>query len=216
MNAFIHRPRAYAWQLAAALLASCAAHGGVVPAGSFGPAGQSIVAPLRVPPDCKGQKTTSDYASITETLSTSGGSLCIPAFGGFGGKLKYPGADPSIDVSLTSSTTNYDNMPELGQGTAIFYIQLGLSGGTSFSNYVGAGGGLASKTLVPKQPYTAYGQAVVYGFKYDFGPCYVVAKKNRYGGIIGGLGTLLKGQSIPVKANAVLEIYSGQQTQTKC
>jgi len=216
MNAFLHRPRAYAWPLAAALLASCAAHGGVVPAGSFGPAGQSIVAPLRVPPDCKGQQTTSDYASITETLSTSGGSLCIPAFGGFGGKVKYPGADPSIDVSLTSSTTNYDNMPELGQGTAIFYIQLGLSGATSFSSKVAAGGGLASQSLVPKQPYTAYGQAVVYGFKYDFGPCYVVAKKNRYGGIIGGLGTLLKGQSIPVKANAVLEIYSGQQTQTKC
>lgn len=211
MFALRHLLRLCAWPLAAALLASCASHGGIPPTGS-----ESLAVPLRVPPDCKGQKTQSQYASITETLSTSGGSLCIPAFGGFGGKVKYPGANPSVQLGLVSSTTNYDGMPELGQGTAIFFLQLALSGGTTFGSKVSAGGGLASKSLVPGQPYTAYGQAVVFGVKVNFGPCYMVAKKSKYGGVIGGLGSLLKGQNVPVAANGVIEVYSGQQSSTKC
>ncbi len=215
MLALRNRLRICAWAIAPALLAACAGHG-ALPSNSLAPAGSTMVQPLRVPPNCKGQKTTSQYASVTETLSTSGGSLCIPAFGGFGGKVKYPGANPSVQLGLTSSTTNYDNMPELGQGTAIFYIQLALSAGTTFSSKVHAGGGLASQSLVVGQPYTAYGQAIVLGIKVNFGPCYMIATKSKYGGAIGGLGSLLKGQNVPYKASGVIEVYSGQQSSTQC
>ena len=211
-----NRLRMCAWAIAPALLAACASHGGGLPPDALLPTGNGMVQRLAVPPDCKGQKTTGQYASVTQTLSTSGGSLCIPAFGGFGGKVKYPTASPSVQITLTSSTTNYNKMPELGDGTAIFYLQLGLSGGTTFGSKVRAGGGLASSTLVPGQPYTAYGEAVIYGFKVKFGPCYTVAKKSKFGGSIGGLGTLLKGQDVPVAASGVIEVYSGQQTAAKC
>jgi hypothetical protein len=168
------------------------------------------------PPPCKGQKTTKNYASLTVKLSTQGGSLCIPAFGGFGGSVKYPSANPSVKLHLISSTTNYNHQPKLGKGMAIFYLQLALSGGTSFGTNVQAGGGLTSKKIVPDQPYTAYGQAVVSGFKVLFGPCFVVATKGKYGGVIGGIGTLLKGRSIPVAARGVIEVYAGKQTGTQC
>ncbi len=107
-------------------------------------------------------------------------------------------------------------MPQLGQGTAIFYLQLALSGGTSFAPKVAAGGGLTAKKIVPGKPYTAYGQATISGFTIDFGPCDTIATKGKYGGVIGGIGTLLKGQSIPVAASGVIEIYAGKQTSTKC
>lgn len=174
------------------------------------------VQPDLVPPNCKGQKTTKQYASLTVTLSTQGGSLCIPSFGGFGGKLKYPSANPSVKLKLISSTTNYNQMPELGQGTAMFYLQVALSGGTSFGGNVRAGGGLTSATIVVGNPYTAYGQAKIDGFKLNFGPCYTIATKGKYGGVIGGIGTLLKGVRVPAAANGVIEIYSGQQTSKQC
>jgi hypothetical protein len=198
---------------AAALLYACAQTAGVVPQRS---SGTQAVLPMANPPACKGQKNTKDYASVTETLTTKGGSLCIPEFGGFGGKVKYPGASPSVQVTLTSSTTNYNGMPQLGQGTAIFYLQLAISGATTFGNKVRRGGGLTSAQIQPGYPYTIYGQAVVFGVKFNFGPCYATATQGKYGGVIGGVGTLLKGAQIPTAANAVLEVYSGQQTSSPC
>ncbi len=198
--------------LAVVFLAACAQHGStLLPSSAL-----ARVQPDLVPPNCKGQKTTKQYASLTVTLSTQGGSLCIPSFGGFGGKLKYPSANPSVKLKLISSTTNYDQMPELGQGTAMFYLQVALSGGTSFGGNVRAGGGLTSATIVAGNPYTAYGQAKVDGFKLNFGPCYTIATKGKYGGVIGGIGTLLKGVRVPAAANGVIEIYSGQQTSKQC
>jgi hypothetical protein len=195
-------------------VAACAHTGAVVPSA---PAGlQTLALPDANPPACKGQKHTKDYASLTETLSTQGGSLCIPEFGGFGGTVKYPAANPSVQLTLVSSTKNYNNEPKLGNGTAIFYLQLALSGGTSFGSNVRVGGGLTSQKIVPGDPYTAYGQAVISGFKFDFGPCYAVATKGKYGGVIGGIGTLLKGESIPVAASGVIEIYSGKQAGSTC
>ncbi len=199
----------------AALLAACAHNGGtMLPSTPLAPQERSL--PDANPPACKGQKDAKQYASLTVTLSTKGGSLCIPEFGGFGGTVKYPSANPSVNLTLISSIKNYNHQPELGQGTPIFYLQLALSGGTSFGTKVGAGGGLTSKQIDPGKPYTAYGQAVISGFKFDFGPCYAVAKKGKYGGVIGGIGTLLKGESIPFAASGVVEIYSGQQTSTPC
>ncbi len=199
---------------AAALLHACAhSASAVLPGDSSGTQG---LLPMANPPMCKGQKNAKDHASVTETLSTKGGSLCIPEFGGFGGKVKYPGASPSVQVTLTSSTTNYNGMPQLGQGTAIFYLQLAISGSTSFGNKVRHGGGLTSAQIQPGYPYTVYGQAVVFGVKVNFGPCYATATHGKYGGVIGGVGNLLKGQSIPTAGNAVLEVYAGQQTSSPC
>jgi hypothetical protein len=203
---------------AVALSTACAQHGATLPAtpslGSDVP--HRAAQPDLTPPQCKGQMNAKDYASLTVRLSTKGGSFCIPEFGGFGGTVNYPSANPSVKLSLISSTTNYDDMPELGQGTAIFYLQLALSGGTDFGKRVSRGGGLASQSIVPGDPYTIYGQAVVSRIKVNFEPCYVIATKSKYGGAINGIGTLLKGQQIPVAATGVIEIYSGQQTSTKC
>lgn len=201
--------------LPASALAACSTHGAApLPATAFAPPAGAL--PDAGPPVCKGQKTTKNYASLTVTLSTKGGSFCIPAYGGFGGSVKYPGANPSVKLKLISSTKDYSHLPQLGQGTAIFYLQLALSGGTSFAPRVQAGGGLTSKTIVPGKSYTAYGQATISGFTFSFGPCYSVATKGKYGGVIGGIGTLLKGESIPVAASGVIELYSGKQTSTKC
>jgi hypothetical protein len=201
--------------VAAALFGACAQQGGpMLPSAPLAP--QWLASPDLTPPKCKGQKNSKKYASLTVTLSTKGGSFCIPEFGGFGGTIKYPSANPSVKLKLISSTTDYNHQPQLGSGTAIFYLQLALSGGTTFGSHVSAGGGLASKSIVPGKPYTAYGQAVISGFTVNFGPCYATAKKSKYGGVIGGIGTLLENASIPVAASGIIEIYSGKQTSTKC
>jgi hypothetical protein len=200
---------------AASLLAACAGHGGAMPPVATGSLAPSVTAEAKLH-DCKGQQTTKQYATVTGTLLTSGGSFCIPKFGGYGGSVKYPGANPSVQLTLTSSTTNYDGMPELGSGTAIFYMQLAISGGTSFGNKVGRGGGLSSKQIGAGQTYTVFGQAKVDGFPFNFTPCYVVAVKSRYGGTLGGIGTLLKGQNVPAAATGVIEIYEGKQASGQC
>lgn len=203
--------------IAVASLAACAQHAALIPSltsapASVGSAPQTDI----VPPSCNGQKTTRKYAELTVLLSSKGGKFCVPAYGGFGGEVRYPGANPQVKLTLVSSTKNYNHQPELGKGTAIFYLQLGISGGTTFGSKVRAGGGVTSKKILPGKPYTAYGQAVIFSFKVPFGPCYTVATKGPYGGVIGGVGTLLKGQSVPAKASGVIEIYAGKQTSTKC
>ena len=206
--------------LAAALLPACAQHGMMLPSTSFSPgfggAAQPLALPDLTPPTCKGQKTTKQYASLTVTLSTKGGMFCIPAFGGFGGSVRYPSANPSVKLQLISSTKNYNHQPKLGNGTAIFYLQLAISSGTTFGTNLPAGGGLSSKRLVPGKPYTAFGQAVIFSIPVSFTPCYTIATKGKYGGVIGGLGTLLKGQYVPVAAKGVIELYSGKQAGGKC
>ena len=199
----------------ASLLAACASHAaGSLPALVGTPAG--IALPGAGPPACKGQKTTKKYASLTVTLTTKGGSFCIPAYGGFGGTVKYPGANPSVKLDLISSTKDYDHLPQLGVGTAIFYLQLAISGGTNFSSKVGVGGGLTAQKIVPGKPYSAYAEATISGLRFKFGPCYSVATKGKYGGVIGGIGTLLEGKSIPLAASGVIEIYAGKQAKKKC
>jgi hypothetical protein len=219
-----HSLRRWSGLLATALLCACAQHGsGFLPAGNpsaasvlVGAPPRSVVLPEAVPPSCKGQKTTKKFASLTETLRTQGGKLCIPAFGGFGGTIEYPSADPSVKMKLTSSTSDYDKMPALGPGKPIFYLQLAISGGTYFGTNVPAGGGLAAKKIVPGDSYTAFGEATIYGFTVKFTPCYIVAKKSSYGGVIGGIGSLLKGQDVPAAATGLIEIYPGKHAGGKC
>jgi hypothetical protein len=211
----IRLPLSVALLVAAAMLAACAGNAGSTL--SFAPStARSISRPETNPPSCKGQKNTKKYSSLSVTLSTSGGSFCIPEFGGFGGSVEYPGADPSVKVTLVSSTSDYAKLPQLGSGTAIFYLQLALSGGTHFSSNVKAGGGLTAKKIVAGKIYTAFGRAEIGTLYVDFTPCYAKATKGKYGGVIGGLGTLLKGQLIPAAASGFIEIYSGQQTSGQC
>jgi hypothetical protein len=199
----------------AGLLAACGHGAGtILPSGSLGP--QTIALPDAHPPKCEGQQDTKQYASLSVTLQTSGGTFCIPEFRGFGGKVRYPGANPSVQLSLISSTTDYDHLPQLGSGTAIFYLQLAISGKTTFGDKVRAGGGLTSKKIEPSQAYTVFGEAIVYSIPIKLSPCYTIAKKGKYGGVIGGIGTLLKGESVPVKASGFIEIYSGRQANTEC
>ncbi len=169
------------------------------------------------PPPCKGQQTTKQYATVEEQLQAGGGKACVPAFGGFGGKIAYPNLNPSIGVTMTTSTTNYDKMPDLGgSGTPILYIQLSISGATSFGQTLPHGGALVGSGIIPAQTYTAFGQASAFGFKQNLTPCYARAGKSTYGGKLGGFGKLLEGQSAPGAATAVLEIYPGKQASLKC
>ena len=199
----------------AALLAGCAQHGGVS-SSPMPPTEERSELPPSNPPQCKGQTNEQYYSSLTVTLKTKGGAFCIPEFGGFGGKVQYPSVDPSVRLTLTSSTSDYDNLPQLGSGTAIFYLQLSISAGTSFGENTKAGGGLTSQQIVAGDPYTAFGEAIVFGYHYKFKPCYAVATKGKHGGVIGGLGSLLKGVDVPTSGSGFIEIYSGQQSSTEC
>jgi hypothetical protein len=213
MRTCLLQPRAVASLLAASMLSACAGHSGntLLPAlpSSVAP---SAFAPMAAPPTCPKQKTSKKDASLTVTLSTGGGSFCVPEFGGIGGFIEYPTANPSVKLKLTSSTTDYNHkLPSLSAGTPIFYLQLALTGPVTFGKDVPAGGGLEGEKIVPSQTYTAFGEStspLVEKFK----PCYLIAKKNNYGGIISGVGTLLKGVSIPlpVHVQGVIEIYSGK------
>jgi hypothetical protein len=207
--------------LSGTLFAGCAMHSGnLVPASlsaglPLAPA--AFISPDAGPPACKGQKTTKQFASDKEKFLSKGGSICIPAFGGLGGSITYPPANPSVSVSLISSTTNYNHkLPSLHAGTPLFYLQLSIPSGTSFGQSAPAGGGLSGKPITAGKDYTAFGQAVIDGFPFNFSPCYAVATKGKYGGTLGGVGTLLKGQSVPGAASAVLEIYSGKFASGKC
>ncbi len=168
------------------------------------------------PPQCKGQKNEQYYSTVTATLKTKGGAFCIPEFGGFGGKVQYPSVKPSVKLTLTSSTTDYAGLPQLGSGSAIFYLQLSISGGTSFGSNTKAGGGLTSESIVAGDTYTAFGEAIVFGYHYKFKPCYAVATQGKHGGVIGGLGSLLKGVDVPTSGSGFIEIYSGEQASTQC
>src|ERR1700742_328611 len=73
------------------------------------------------PPSCKGQRTTKQYATAEVQPQSASEKACVPAFGGFGDKISSPSLNPPISITCTSSTTNYDNMPDLGSGTPILY-----------------------------------------------------------------------------------------------
>jgi hypothetical protein len=197
------------------LLGACAQHSGAALPITAG-ASARVNLPDANPPQCKGQKNEQYYATVTAKLKTKGGAFCIPEFGGFGGKVQYPSVDPSVKLTLTSSTTDYNNLPQLGSGTAIFYLQLSISGGTSFGSNTKAGGGLTSQAIVAGDDYTAFGEAVIFGYHYKFKPCYTVATQGKYGGVIGGLGSLLKGVDVPTSGSGFIEVYSGQQASEQC
>jgi hypothetical protein len=167
---------------------------------------------------CAGQTTGATSATASQTLATAGGTLCIPAFGGFGGTIAYPPVSTSVSITFTSSTTNVNNYATLGTATPIFYLGISLSGGTNFGTGA-SGGGLAasSASIVVGSVYTVYGQATIAGFPLALKPCQTTATAGSGGnGVIGGLGTVLNGAQVPTAATAVLEIEPGSSGSGPC
>jgi hypothetical protein len=203
--------------ITAAALAACAQQGGAgVPATPLALRGNIFTATTATPPPCTGQKDSKDYASVATTLSTKGGTFCVPAFGGFGGTIAYPKVKPSVKVTIISSSTDYNKLPQLGSGTAIFYLQMTLAHGTTFGHTINPTGGLTGALIKSGQSYSAYGEATISGQTIKFGPCYETATKGTYGGVLASIGGLLDYASLPAKTDGFIELYSGKDTKTPC
>ncbi len=197
----------------AIIVSGCASQpNAVVPAQS---ASSLAVLPQAGPPACKGQKTTKSNSTAVETLSGKGGSLCIPAFRGFGGALGYPGASPSGKVTVTSTTIN-DDFPYPGSGSPIFYLEIALPAATSFGARLPPASGLTAKTIKAKADYTVFLAYLKYGFWYAGSTCYAVAKPGKFGGVLAGLGEVLKSATFGGAYTILLEIYPNKQSGTAC
>jgi len=208
MSAFKRYSKLSAAAIAVAL-AACAGHSTtVLPA----PGAMSLVRPDAAIPTCKGQTTSTEYATGSPTkLKSHNTHGCIPAFGGFGGSLHYPAASPAVSATFTSSTTNYNNLlPVLSKGKPVFYLQIATTAPTAFASTYKASGGLMSNAFKPGKTYYVFGQAKlggVAGIMIDFTPCRATAVKVKAGGALTNLGTLLEGQNIAGSANIVIEVY---------
>lgn len=165
------------------------------------------VAHPRALPTCKGQKNTKSYASLTGTLSTKGGVVCVPEFGGFGGTIEYPTVNRSVQFKLISSTTDYAKLPQLGPGTAIFYLQVSLSGTTTFETKSRAGAELWSEKLTAGKCFEVATEGKISGNPFGPAAVYVKAIKGKYGGAIGDFGKVRKSLTVDSGSNAFIEIY---------
>lgn len=193
------------------LLAAC----GQLSGGNLPPAA-TMARPVTAPPQCAHQRTKKRYAQIRIRLGSKGGSLCIPAFGGFGGTMDYPGVDRSVVLTMRTSTKNIYHEPELGSGTSLVYLNLRFSTNTHFDSTLKSGGGLTGAKIVAGQTYTAVGIVQVGHLDLRLGPCYATATSGPYGGVFPNLGELFSGQAITGKGFGVIEIYSGMQASEEC
>ena len=195
---------------ATVMIAACGQLSGAAPA----PVARAVDA--AVPPVCKGQRTTKKYAQTKVLLKTRGGSFCIPEFGGFGGTMQYPGVEQRVQLTLRSSTKDIYGEPQLGSGTAIFYLNLHFLAGTHFRTKLKSSGGLTAQVIEPSQPYTAFGIVAVGHLVLRFPPCYAIATQGPYGGVLPNLGELFSDTTITGAGYGVIEIYSGQQVSQEC
>ena len=214
--------RALCFAVATAGLAACASQSATLPAASQSGMTERV-ASTSGPPDCKGQHTTSLFSSSAEqTIRKKEGYPCIPEFGGFGGSIGFPAADPAANGILTSSTTNYNKtLPVLAKGKPLFYLQITTNGAASFAAVAPSAKGLESKKLVAGTAYDLYGQIESSGgvqiLITALSPCKAMATKGTYGGTIGTLGTLLEKQTLETTATITLEVYpAGKKIVTPC
>lgn len=202
----------------AVAFAACAGHDGTVLPGQQSPAIARVNA---APAPCKGQTTTTLYAtSKPAKLKSRNTHACIPAFGGFGGSFHYPAATSTVPATFTSSTTNYNNLlPALSKGKPVFYLQIATTAPVAFASTYKAAGGLASKSITPGKTYYVYGQATYGGvviLLINFPPCRATAVTAKAGGALPNVGTVLEGQNIPGAANVVIEVYSKGHVTATC
>jgi hypothetical protein len=191
-------------------LSACAqpALGPAVPAQ---PGALTRVSPQLAPPKCKNQKDEKADASATETLGDKAASMCVPEFGDFGGSIGYGPASPSIKVTLTTSTTDYNGkLPDLGTGSPILYVQLLYHGATTFGP--NAPEVVFEGKYKPGKPYTEYGELLNSG---GVDPCYAKATKGKYGGQLD-LGNGIANTKVSTNDILLVEIYSGKHADSEC
>ena len=212
--------------IAVAVLAGCAGNSATVPqtglAASNVPSGVTwdpILPGVSAPPKCKGQKNTKDYAVVaSQAVPEKGGSLCVPAFGGWGGDIQYPETQSStkLTVSLTSSTTAYTGGRFPPVKGAIFYLQWAFSYPPYFDATLPKGNPLVSSKLKPKQAYTIGFWVYYYALGWSSEvSCYQVAQSSKYGGSLAEVGAVLENEDLGEKTGAI-EVFKGKLTSTQC
>jgi len=212
--------------VAVAVLAGCAGisaampqTGLAAPNAQLGAESNRIAPGVSAPPNCKGQKDSKDYAVVaSQAMPEKGGSLCVPAFGGWGGAIQYPETQSStkLTVSLTSSTTAYTGGRFPPVKGAIFYLQWAFSYPPYFDPTLPKGNPLVSSHLTPKQTYTI-GLWVYYyalGWSSEVS-CYQVAESSKYGGALEEAGAVFENLDLAEKTGAI-EVFKGKLTSTQC
>jgi hypothetical protein len=200
--------------VAAVSVAGCG--GTPMAAGGIVTAPASFSRAVTGPPACNGQRTTKKFGDITTRLRAKGAAFCIPAFGGFGGTMEYPGAGPAVKLTIRTSTENIYDEPQLGTGTSIVYLNLHFHAGTHFRSNLKSKGGLTSETIDAGDVYTAYGIVQVGHLVLMFPPCYALATQGPYGGVLPNLGHLFSGTGVTGAGYGVIEVYSGAQVSEEC
>jgi hypothetical protein len=180
------------------------------------PVPAAYLARAAAPPQCDGQRTARKYAQLRVKLRKRGGSFCVPEFRGFGGAIQYPGVEQPVVLVLRSSIKNIYDEPQLGSGTAIFYLNLHFLAGAHFGTSLPSGAGLTAKKIEVNEPYTAFGIVAVGHLVLMFPPCYTVATSGPYGGVLSNLGNLFAGTTVTGAGYGVIEIYSGAQVTEPC
>jgi hypothetical protein len=213
MMRFASGRRALGICVAVVMLAGCGSQTAI--SGTV-PAPATAARAVTGPPTCRGQRTTKKFGNISVTLKTKGGSFCIPAFGGFGGSMQYPGVQRTVKLTMRTSTQNIYNEPQLGTGMSMVYLNLHFHAGTHFGSKLRSKGGLTSAAISPGSTYTAYGIVAVGNLDLMFPPCHTVATRGPYGGVLPNLGALFSGTTITGAGYGVIEIYSGEQVNQKC
>jgi len=212
----MHLPARVAAMVIAVSLAACG--GSQVLTGANG-ALSNVATPNAAPP-CKGQKNTKEYASVgAKALSTNGGTLCVPSFGGWGGTMDYPGPTSHASMALISSTTAYNPgaFPPPGSVSPIFYIQFKMNTyGVIFGAKLPATGGLSSKSLAVGKVYTAQGASDVGSLWNSLGECYATAFSTKNGATIRGIGFVLKNVHMGEASSGVISILPGKLAPSKC
>lgn len=196
--------------VATVALSACGQVGGGLPAST------AFSTRAATPPGCAGQRKARKYAQLKVELRKRRGSLCVPEFHGFGGTIEYPGVDRKAELVLRSSTQNIYDQPQLGSGTAIFYLNLHFLAGTHFGTKFGSKGGLTAEQIEVNQPYTAFGIVTVGHLALMFPPCYAIATQGPYGGVLSRIGELFAGTTITGAGYGAIEIYSGAQVSQQC
>ena len=173
------------------------------------------------PPKCKGQTGTKVYAEVAkETLKAHGGTLCVPAFGGWGGGLQYPQQYGSYayTVKLISSTKAYSGslLPPAGSKTPIFYLQIGFNSFPGFYPTLPKGAPLVSSHLKAKKSYTVGLFEYFYGLGWSQEvSCYQVAAKSKHGGSLAHVGAVFQKLTF-MEHNGAIEIFAGALVSNKC
>jgi hypothetical protein len=215
--------------LATALLTACAGGTGAIPPqtavldpGALSGPGFDGVAPnVTAPPKCKSQKDTKYYAAVaSQTIKeVTGSSLCVPAFGGWGGSLQFPGTyNASYTVGLTSSTTAYKGgtFPPAGSTKPIFYLQILFTGFPGFYQSLPKGGPLESTHLTAGKPYTIVLSEYFYALGWSkVGSCYQTAKKSKNGNGLAEIGSLFEKTTF-LEQKGIFEVFKGELVSNQC